>query len=109
MITFILKTTMQNVHGRFYFIEAIKTTQNTWGSCDVHGFQVPGFDDRDSQSARSRKIAEWKHQVTQVNIILQYNHNTHKYTQQLTTSNVSIMVQSIWEHPLSMRMISSAL
>lgn len=49
-------------------------TRDTWSSCDVHGFQVPGFNDCDGQSAGGWKIAEWKHQVAQVHIILQHNH-----------------------------------
>lgn len=78
--------------------------RSTWGSCDVHGFQVPGFDDGDGQPTRRRQIAEWKHQVTQVHVVLRDNHNAKRT---LSVLIISSPLESITHHPEKQITLSS--
>lgn len=45
----------------------------TWGSSDVHGFEVSGFDNCDGKPASRWEIAQWEHQLSKVHIVLQTN------------------------------------
>lgn len=45
----------------------------TWGSSDVHCFEISGFDDGDGKPASRGEIAQWKHQLSKVHIVLQVN------------------------------------
>lgn len=42
----------------------------TWRSSDVHGFEIPGFDDGDGKSAGRGEIAQWEHELSQIHIVL---------------------------------------
>lgn len=48
----------------------------TWGSSDVHGFEVPGFDDSDGESTSRGQITQRKHQLPQVHVVLRLEKQT---------------------------------
>lgn len=60
----------------------IKDTSRLWTfflftrcSCDVHGLEIASLYHGNSQSTRSRKVTERKHQITEVHVILKNNTN----------------------------------
>lgn len=47
-------------------------------SCDVHGLEIAGLYHGNSQSTRSGKVTERKHQITKIHVILKNNkHKSH--------------------------------
>ena len=45
-------------------------------SCDVHGLEIASLYHGNSQSTRSGKVTERKHQITEVHIILERQHKS---------------------------------
>jgi len=68
--------------------DKLKRQQHTWITGNIHGFEIPTFDDRKCESPCSWQVAEREHYLSQIHAFLQNQMETHKI--QLTMASLQI-------------------